>query len=200
MPRNCNVSVTAAGQPLDLEALDWLEFVPLPKPENVHAVRMDQPFTLHWQGPGLHSQQHGGTGDWLVALPNGGFKIMRHRAALDNSYIPPDRVMQEHYEPRDGFWCLCGAYVNNDVEGTCSAPDEGPFCPQCCKEMAEDFEEDQKKAAASGQYLCPQCGEKRPLSEAMKCPRCLRDGCPECMPAGRGCLCPECEAGEELEA
>jgi hypothetical protein len=25
------------------------------------------------------------------------------------------------------------------------------------------------------------------------CPRCGRDGCPNCMPGGRNCLCPECE-------
>jgi hypothetical protein len=29
------------------------------------------------------------------------------------------------------------------------------------------------------------------------CPQCEREGCPECMPAGRGCMCPECEEGAE---
>jgi hypothetical protein len=28
------------------------------------------------------------------------------------------------------------------------------------------------------------------------CPECGRDGCPECMPEGRGVRCPECEQGE----
>lgn len=29
------------------------------------------------------------------------------------------------------------------------------------------------------------------------CPQCEREGCPECMPSGRGCLCPECEEGAD---
>jgi hypothetical protein len=41
---------------------------------------------------------------------------------------------------------------------------------------------------------CPYCGtaitEENP---AMRCPQCGRDGCLECMPAGVGCICPECE-------
>jgi hypothetical protein len=28
---------------------------------------------------------------------------------------------------------------------------------------------------------------------ALECLSCLREGCHECMPMGRGCLCPECE-------
>jgi hypothetical protein len=27
------------------------------------------------------------------------------------------------------------------------------------------------------------------------CPMCMRPGCPECMPAGNGCICPECDEG-----
>lgn len=29
------------------------------------------------------------------------------------------------------------------------------------------------------------------------CPGCGRDGCPQCMPDGRGCLCPACEEGRD---
>jgi len=29
-----------------------------------------------------------------------------------------------------------------------------------------------------------------------ECPECYRDGCSKCMPMGRGCMCPECEMGE----
>jgi hypothetical protein len=28
---------------------------------------------------------------------------------------------------------------------------------------------------------------------ALRCPECDREGCGECMPGGRGCICPECE-------
>ncbi len=27
----------------------------------------------------------------------------------------------------------------------------------------------------------------------LQCPECYRDGCEECMPSGRGCVCLECE-------
>lgn len=48
---------------------------------------------------------------------------------------------------------------------------------------------------------CPWCGheseEEGEDNYAMVCPTCTRDGCHECMPAGRGCECPECETGED---
>lgn len=48
---------------------------------------------------------------------------------------------------------------------------------------------------------CPYCGAQLDAEELrivdrigwMTCPSCDREGCSECMPAGRGCLCPECE-------
>ena len=53
---------------------------------------------------------------------------------------------------------------------------------------------------------CHHCGAVQHQSEADKkngdppgflltCPGCYREGCEECMPAGRGCVCPECEEG-----
>jgi hypothetical protein len=36
-----------------------------------------------------------------------------------------------------------------------------------------------------------------PAGFVLECPECYRPGCEECMPAGRGCKCPECEAGED---
>ena len=46
---------------------------------------------------------------------------------------------------------------------------------------------------------CPYCGATKPDDDepwyALECPTCLRDGCHECMPMGRGCECPECEEG-----
>lgn len=52
---------------------------------------------------------------------------------------------------------------------------------------------------------CPHCEEPRSDEELslqdkygpLICPRCEREGCYQCMPAGRGCMCPECEQGEE---
>lgn len=49
--------------------------------------------------------------------------------------------------------------------------------------------------------VCEHCGAKlgdeyQILIQShgyLKCPTCERLGCPECMPAGRGCQCPECE-------
>lgn len=49
---------------------------------------------------------------------------------------------------------------------------------------------------------CPFCGETRgalPDGTFLECPECGRDGCDKCMPAGRGCACPECEDGEGEE-
>ena len=44
--------------------------------------------------------------------------------------------------------------------------------------------------------VCSVCGHEEKKEEflyRLRCPTCSRDGCPECMPAGRGCECPECE-------
>ena len=32
-------------------------------------------------------------------------------------------------------------------------------------------------------------------NQTLHCPQCGRDGCLDCMPAGVGCPCPECEEG-----
>jgi len=48
---------------------------------------------------------------------------------------------------------------------------------------------------------CPYCGFVGIImkpEDSLECPKCHRDGCSECMPAGRGCLCPEC-AEQEAE-
>jgi hypothetical protein len=42
---------------------------------------------------------------------------------------------------------------------------------------------------------CPHCGE--PTDRILLCPTCGREGCPECIPAGNGCECPECEEGDD---
>lgn len=49
-----------------------------------------------------------------------------------------------------------------------------------------------------GDDPCAYCGESRPEGDTdpwyrYECPTCLRDGCPDCMPGGRGCECPDCE-------
>lgn len=45
---------------------------------------------------------------------------------------------------------------------------------------------------------CPYCGERAnlffPDGTRMSCPRCGREGCEECLPGGRGIICPECES------
>ena len=41
---------------------------------------------------------------------------------------------------------------------------------------------------------CPYCDEL--TDRIFECPKCSREGCPKCMPAGIGCLCPQCEKGE----
>ena len=44
---------------------------------------------------------------------------------------------------------------------------------------------------------CGYCGKFNDSEEdphyILECPSCGRDGCGQCMPAGRGCDCPECE-------
>lgn len=44
-------------------------------------------------------------------------------------------------------------------------------------------------------FCCPHCDNNGDHEKAyvLQCPGCGRDGCPECIPAGRGCVCPECE-------
>lgn len=136
MPHFLASVTTDHDQPLDLKGLRWRRFAPKPSPEDVEAVLMDRPFTLHHGGPSLPFQQYGGPGDWLVALPDGGLKIMRQRDPLGERPIPPDMVMQDHYEPQEGFWCAnCQRYFDPGLEGSCSAEDEGPFCPECCQAM-----------------------------------------------------------------
>jgi len=57
---------------------------------------------------------------------------------------------------------------------------------------------------------CPHCGAVQHQSEADKengdppgylltCPQCYREGCEECMPSGRGCICPDCEDENDME-
>jgi len=48
---------------------------------------------------------------------------------------------------------------------------------------------------------CDWCTTARPDNDdelwfKYVCPECGRRGCPECMPAGLDCACPECERGE----
>ena len=45
---------------------------------------------------------------------------------------------------------------------------------------------------------CDYCGYEVDTDYIFTCPKCDREGCSECMPMGRGCVCPECE--DELEA
>lgn len=49
---------------------------------------------------------------------------------------------------------------------------------------------------------CDYCGYVDTTDEPayrLQCPSCDREGCEECMPAGRGCVCPECENGDNDE-
>jgi len=49
---------------------------------------------------------------------------------------------------------------------------------------------------------CAYCGKQAERKFLFVCPSCGRDGCSECIPAGKGCECPECEegdSGEEVE-
>lgn len=43
---------------------------------------------------------------------------------------------------------------------------------------------------------CPTCGEPTSPLELLVCPRCLKDGCAECIPGGRYTLCVECDDAE----
>jgi hypothetical protein len=49
-------------------------------------------------------------------------------------------------------------------------------------------------AEAVEHITCSYCGAlMAPDDPRLICPECGRDGCAECIPAGRGCICPECE-------
>ena len=66
----------------------------------------------------------------------------------------------------------------------------GPIHPPGTRDMTSPLDES-----------CPHCGEAYEPGEAaeagrhgpLQCPECGREGCSLCMPAGRRCLCPECE-------
>lgn len=60
--------------------------------------------------------------------------------------------------------------------------EEGTTCPFCGREI-----ELEKEERESGSYP-DDFGDYY-----LECPGCGREGCSECMPCGRGCLCPECE-------
>lgn len=47
---------------------------------------------------------------------------------------------------------------------------------------------------------CDYCGaEVETDRDRLECWSCLRPGCHRCMPAGRDCLCPQCEDGEPVD-
>jgi len=53
-------------------------------------------------------------------------------------------------------------------------------CPYCSEKLDS---EDQKLFSKYGPLECPECG---------------REGCSQCMPMGRDCMCPECEQVEAV--
>lgn len=49
-------------------------------------------------------------------------------------------------------------------------------------------------------HKCGHCGfldKSDEIAYRLQCPECYRDGCEDCMPMGRGCICPECEESRE---
>ncbi len=57
--------------------------------------------------------------------------------------------------------------------------------PECCEFCGATLDEEALGLQAKfGRLHCPGCG---------------REGCYECMPSGRGCICPECEEGGPQE-
>ena len=60
------------------------------------------------------------------------------------------------------------------------------------------------KAPPGESAACPGEGCDAPYDPddplmALECPECGAVGCDDCMPVGRGCLCPACEDDEEVE-
>lgn len=63
-------------------------------------------------------------------------------------------------------------------------------------------EKSESAAKVRTEDTCSHCGaalddesvELRRRFGALSCPECSREGCHLCMPAGRDCICPECEA------
>lgn len=66
-----------------------------------------------------------------------------------------------------------------------SAQGDGEHTRECSIKTADDLS-------------CPYCGNEEEMERIFTCPRCGREGCWKCMPAGRGCICPECEEQEDL--
>ena len=59
---------------------------------------------------------------------------------------------------------------------------KGDTCPHCAAKQKGDPDDDGTMGYPKdfGGYF-------------LECPECYRIGCDECMPCGRGCICPECE-------
>jgi len=51
--------------------------------------------------------------------------------------------------------------------------------------------------ASAGLVTCPHCGADVEPKFIFICPRCKREGCPECIPTGKHTICPECEEKED---
>lgn len=43
---------------------------------------------------------------------------------------------------------------------------------------------------------CQGCGHSEHNLPVYECPGCGYEGCPECIPAGDGCMCPDCDDQE----
>ena len=57
---------------------------------------------------------------------------------------------------------------------------------------------DQNSSERDELTRCDYCGALNEARFLMTCPGCQRPGCPDCMPAGRSTLCPQCEGSDQV--
>lgn len=98
--------------------------------------------------------------------------------AVGNSVPPRDLAALRHMGPL-GLEDVPKTPVAHKSEGEVNRPDpkfpvwEGAVCGECKYDASQDPED--------------------PYLYRLECPSCGKEGCDECMPAGRGVACPDCE-------
>ena len=91
----------------------------------------------------------------------------------------------QRYDPARKIWPWTITILGKEVAQSLAAAVPPPAIP----------------SPPAADQACPHCGTRLDdedqelirLHGPMTCPRCGREGCSECLPFGRGVICPECE-------
>lgn len=141
----------------------------------VHLATSKQPCTSTSVGSMLTKRQS--AYGWQTSAREGG----RTLNALERRKL----AVSQKYDPFRKIWPWTITALGREIAQSLAASIAAPSAPSL-----PVTEQD-----------CPHCGAKLDgedreliaLHGMLTCPRCGREGCSECMPFGRGVICPECE-------